>query len=72
MTPGPERIDIETEPLKDRMEKSRVDEADILAAARQWRGLERLDQIHYAVLERSGGITVLPKALEPAALAERR
>lgn len=47
--------------LKDRMEKSRVDEADILAKARELQGLERLDQIKYAVLERSGGITVIPK-----------
>ena len=48
-------------PLKDRMDKARVDERDILQAARQQEGLERLDQIKYAVLERSGGISVVPK-----------
>jgi uncharacterized membrane protein YcaP (DUF421 family) len=48
-------------PLKDRMDKARVDEADILSKARELQGLERLDQIKYAVLERSGGITVIPK-----------
>ena len=48
-------------PLKDRMDKARVDELDILQAARQQEGLERLDQIKYAVLERSGGISVVPK-----------
>lgn len=45
---------------KDRMDKARVDEEDILNAARELRGLERLDQIRYAVLERSGGISVVP------------
>lgn len=47
--------------LKDRMDKARVDEADILAKARELQGLERLDQIKYAVLERSGGITIIPE-----------
>ena len=48
-------------PLRDRMDKARVDELDVLQAARQQEGLERLDQIKYAVLERSGGISVVPK-----------
>jgi uncharacterized membrane protein YcaP (DUF421 family) len=48
-------------PLKDRMDKERVDEDDILTAAREIHGLERLDQIKYAVLERSGGISIIPK-----------
>ena len=48
-------------PLRDRMSKARVDEADILAAARELQGLERLDQIKYAVLERSGGISIIPR-----------
>ncbi len=48
-------------PLRDRMDKARVDEKDVLQAARQQEGLERLDQIKYAVLERSGGISVVPK-----------
>lgn len=47
--------------IKERMDKARVDEKDILARARELQGLERLDQIKYAVLERSGGITVIPK-----------
>jgi uncharacterized membrane protein YcaP (DUF421 family) len=45
---------------QDRMEKSRVDENDILEAARQQQGIERFDQIKYAILERSGEITVVP------------
>jgi len=43
------------------MRKERVDESDILAAARELHGLERLDQIKHAVVEASGGITVIPK-----------
>ena len=45
----------------ERMEKARVDLEDILAAAREMQGLERLDQIKYAILERSGGISVIPQ-----------
>jgi uncharacterized membrane protein YcaP (DUF421 family) len=48
-------------PLKDRMEKARIDEWDILAAARTGYGLERMDQIKYAVLERNGSISIIPK-----------
>ena len=47
--------------LKDRADRERVDEADILEAAREQRGLERLDQIKYAVLERGGQISVVAK-----------
>ena len=48
-------------PIHDRMRKCRVDEDDVLHAARELQGLERFDQIRYAVLERSGGITIIPK-----------
>lgn len=47
--------------LKERMAKARVDEQDVLTAARHLQGIERLDQIRYAVLERSGGISIIPK-----------
>jgi len=47
--------------LKERADKSRVDKADVLAAARKLQGLERMEQIKYAVLEVDGGITVIPK-----------
>jgi uncharacterized membrane protein YcaP (DUF421 family) len=52
-------------PLKDRMNQERVDEADVLEAARELQGLENFDQIKCAVLERGGQITIVPKA--PAA-----
>lgn len=49
------------QPLLERMNKARVDINDIMSAARASHGLCRLNQIQYAVLERSGGITVIPK-----------
>jgi uncharacterized membrane protein YcaP (DUF421 family) len=48
-------------PLLDRMGKVRVGVDDILAAGRELQGLERMDQIKYAVLERNGGISIIPK-----------
>lgn len=47
--------------ISDRMAKSRLGEADILEAARQLQGLERMEQIKYAVLERDGSISIIPK-----------
>jgi uncharacterized membrane protein YcaP (DUF421 family) len=49
------------EPLEDRMREERVDLDDILCAAREKQGLERIEQIKYAVLERSGGISIIPR-----------
>lgn len=48
-------------PLKDRMDKERVDEDDLLDAARENQGLEHLEEIKHAVVERSGQISVIPK-----------
>jgi uncharacterized membrane protein YcaP (DUF421 family) len=45
----------------DRMKKERVDEADILASARETRGIAQLDAIDYAILETNGMISVIPK-----------
>ncbi|HSI36298.1 MAG: DUF421 domain-containing protein [Phycisphaerae bacterium] len=47
--------------LDDRMGRARVDLDDVLMAARMSHGLERLDQIKFAVLERSGEISIIPK-----------
>ena len=46
--------------LHARLAAERVDEKDVLAAARIRHGLERLDQIKYAVLETGGGISIIP------------
>lgn len=48
-------------PLTALMDKARVREEEILEAARRLQGLERMDQIKYAVLEVSGGISIIPK-----------
>jgi uncharacterized membrane protein YcaP (DUF421 family) len=49
------------QPLHERMKRVRVSEADVLTAARELQGLARMEQIQYAVLERSGGISIIPK-----------
>src|SRR5688572_12015349 len=46
--------------LHDRMRWARVDIEDVLQAARERQGLERMDQIKYAVLERTGEISIIP------------
>ena len=46
--------------LPEIMNKARVDQEDILSAARMLHGLERLDQIKYAILERDGEISIVP------------
>jgi uncharacterized membrane protein YcaP (DUF421 family) len=43
------------------MEKERIDEADILHAARDKQGLASLDDVEYAILEQTGEITIIPK-----------
>jgi uncharacterized membrane protein YcaP (DUF421 family) len=48
-------------PLWDRMYKARVGESDILTAARELQGLKRMEDIEYAVLERSGSISIVPR-----------
>ena len=47
--------------LKERMARELIDEADVLAAARERQGLERLEQIKFAVLERNGSISIIPQ-----------
>jgi len=47
--------------LRDRMEKHRVDEDDILESARRLQGLETIEQVRFAVLEVNGEITIIPR-----------
>jgi uncharacterized membrane protein YcaP (DUF421 family) len=47
--------------LEERMHKSRVDREDVLASAREHHGLERLEQIKYAILETNGDISIVPE-----------
>ncbi|MBH3441609.1 MULTISPECIES: DUF421 domain-containing protein [Pseudomonas] len=47
--------------LKARLNKVRLAEEDLLEAARTTHGLERMDQIKYAILEKNGAISIIPK-----------
>jgi uncharacterized membrane protein YcaP (DUF421 family) len=44
---------------QDRMRRMRIDANDILVAARRAHGLERMDQIKYAIVEGNGEITIV-------------
>jgi len=46
--------------LEHRIRKARIDEQDILEAARHAQGLERIDQIRFAILEKDGKISIIP------------
>jgi uncharacterized membrane protein YcaP (DUF421 family) len=46
--------------IQERLDKSRISETEILQAARTTQGLERMDQVKYAVLERTGEISIIP------------
>jgi uncharacterized membrane protein YcaP (DUF421 family) len=48
-------------PIMERMNKENVDESEVLCAARELQGLDRMDQIKYAVLEKDGTISIIPK-----------
>lgn len=48
-------------PLPDRMKRARVDASEVLEAARILHGLENMQQVKYAVLERDGSISVIPR-----------
>lgn len=49
------------QPDRHALSRARLDLADVLLAARRQHGLERLDQIKFAVLEASGSISIIPK-----------
>ena len=47
--------------LRQRAKRAGVDEEDILQSARSSQGLERLDQIKFDILEKTGKISIIPK-----------
>ena len=47
--------------LTGRMRRARVTSDEILERARTLRGLEKLEQIKYAILEASGDISIIPR-----------
>jgi uncharacterized membrane protein YcaP (DUF421 family) len=46
--------------LREATDKCRITEDDVLLAARQSQGLERMDQVKWAVLEQDGSISIIP------------
>lgn len=67
--PGFERI-LEDAPIviveegrlhRERMDKERVDEQDVLSAARELQGLASLEDVRYAVVEKDGHVTIVPR-----------
>jgi uncharacterized membrane protein YcaP (DUF421 family) len=58
-------------PLTDRMAREGVDLGDILAAGREQHGLRGLDEIDFAVLERSGGLSIVARRRQDDEAADR-
>jgi uncharacterized membrane protein YcaP (DUF421 family) len=50
---------------RDRIKRSNLSLDDVLEAARQAHGLERVEHINYAVLERDGTVSIVPKRPDP-------
>ncbi len=50
--------------LETRIKRAGLDEDDVLKAARLKHGLERMEQIKYAVQERDGNISIIPYSTE--------
>jgi uncharacterized membrane protein YcaP (DUF421 family) len=48
---------------REAIERERVNEHDILHAARDLQGLGALDEVEYAILEQTGEITIIPKKM---------
>ncbi len=47
-------------PVTEALQRARIGLNDVMEAARKAHGLERLDQIKYAVLETAGDISIIP------------
>lgn len=48
-------------PHREAMRKERIGEEDIMHAARTIHGIENLEDVEFAILETSGGISVIPR-----------
>ena len=48
-------------PAHEPMKKERINDTDVLNAARQHQGISTMDDIDYAILEAEGHITIVPK-----------
>ena len=57
---GPTVVVEQGQVLHERLKHARLDEGDILEAARSTQGLVELKQIRFAILERNGKISIIP------------
>jgi len=57
----------EGRPLLGRLKRARLTAEQVLEAGRRIHGLERMDEIKYAILEASGEISIIPYAGRPVA-----
>ncbi len=62
---GPVLLVEDGRPHRDRMRRARVEEEDILAAARRLHGLTRMEEVRHAVLEAEGDISIIPARRGP-------
>ena len=62
----------EGRPIDAHIEKEHMDHDDILQAAREQFGLSRMEQIQMAILEKNGGISIIPRELPYVTEAIRR
>jgi uncharacterized membrane protein YcaP (DUF421 family) len=58
--------------IEESMRNAMVTRDEVLHAARNSQGLERMEQVKYAVLEPSGGISIVPMEPDIEALLDRR
>lgn len=58
--------------IEEHMTKARVTHSDILQTARETQGIERMNQIKYAVLEITGAISIIPMEPDIEAMLDRR
>jgi len=58
--------------IESHMKMARVTYSDILQTARESQGLERLDQVKYAVLETTGAISIIPMQPDLEELLDRK
>jgi uncharacterized membrane protein YcaP (DUF421 family) len=54
-------------PLAARLRRARITIEDVLQAARQTHGLERIEQVKFAILEANGDISIIPRSSATAA-----
>jgi uncharacterized membrane protein YcaP (DUF421 family) len=52
---------VDGKPLEDRMREARISVAKMLQSARESQGLARMEDIHLAVPEVSGTISIMPR-----------